>query len=102
MSATPKDIGAILPDQLHTSLGQRTWRFRTALPARQLASEADRMRLIAIYRARACECIERARLARDEGFIGAAHGYIDEAETWKQFADAWAAGRVPEDGQTPI
>ncbi len=91
MSASTKDFDAAFLEQLHIPVGERTWRFQTTLPARQIMADADRLRVIAIYRARACECLERARLARDEGFVAAALGYLDEAETWKQFADAWAS-----------
>jgi hypothetical protein len=90
MNAARKGIHLSVLEQLRQPVGERTWRFQTALPTRRFASDADRMRVIAIYRARACECLERARLARDEGFIAAALGYLDEAETWKQFADDWA------------
>ena len=90
MSAAPKDIRSVLPEQPCQPVGERTWRFQITLPARQIMADADRIRIIAIYRARACECLERARLARDEGFVAAAHGYLDEAETWTRFADAWA------------
>lgn len=89
MSAAPKDLDRITSGCAHL-VGERTWRFRTALPALQFTADADRMRIIAIYRARACECLERARIARDEGFTAAAHGYLDEAETWTRFADSWA------------
>jgi hypothetical protein len=90
MSVTTKDVDEALLEQLHIPVGERTWRFRTTLPACQIKADADRLRIVAIYRARACECLERARLARDEGFVAAALGYIDEAETWRQFANQWA------------
>jgi len=68
---------------------ESTWRFQTAIPEAQVSAEAHRLRVIAIYRARAQECLERARLARSEGLTAAAHGYLDEAETWMRFADEW-------------
>jgi hypothetical protein len=92
MSADPKDIRSSTPEQSRHAVGERTWRFQAALPTRQVTADADRLRIISIYRARACECLERARIARDEGFVAAAHGYIDEAETWTRFADAWSSG----------
>jgi hypothetical protein len=87
MSAVAKDSVGARPGVL---FGERNWRFQAALPTRRFMVEADRLRIVAIYRARACECLERARLARDEGFVAAALGYIDEAETWRQFAEQWA------------
>ncbi len=91
MSADPKDIYSTNPEPPQHRVSERTWRFQTRLPVRQIMADADRLRIVAIYRARACECLERARLARDEGFAAAAHGYLDEAETWTRFADAWAS-----------
>ncbi len=99
MSAAPKDIHALVPPS--HPVGARAWRFQTALPTRQIMADVDRLRVIAIYRARACECFERARLARDDGFVAAALGYLDEAETWRQFADAWTR-RAPTLRSNPI
>jgi hypothetical protein len=95
MSATLKDVDAGIPDP-GAAVVDRTWRFQTAFLRRPFMADADRMRIIAIYRARACECLERARLAHNDGLVVAAHGYLDEAETWTRFADAWA-GRVAAD-----
>ena len=88
MSASPN----VTPDAARTAgiaVGEPSWLFRTALPEEQIIAWAHRLRVIAIYRARAQECLERARVARNEGLVAAAHGYLDEAETWIQFADAW-------------
>ena len=87
MSASPKDVA---PGSVMVAVGEPTWLFRTTLPETQVTAEAHRLRVIAIYRARAQECLERARLARNDGLVAAAHGYLDEAETWVRFADAWA------------
>jgi hypothetical protein len=72
------------------TIAEPTWRFQTTIPEAQVIAEAHRLRVIAIYRARAQECLERARLARNDGLVAAAHGFLDEAETWTRFADAWA------------
>jgi hypothetical protein len=88
MSASPKHVVGTSDPRI--KIAEPTWRFQTAIPEAQVIAEAHRLRVIAIYRARAQECRERARLARNEGLVAAAHGYLDEAETWTLFADAWA------------
>ena len=88
MSASPKHlVGTSDP---RVTIGDPTWRFQTTIPEAQVTAEAHRLRVIAIYRTRATECLERARIARNEGLGAAAYGFLDEAETWMKFADAWA------------
>lgn len=89
MSISPKYVVAGTSDP-RIRITEPAWRFQTTIPAAQVIAEAHRLRVIAIYRARAAECLERARLARNDGLVAAAHGYLDEAETWMRFADAWA------------
>jgi hypothetical protein len=86
MSASPKDVAQ---GPVRVTVGEPNWLFRTTLPEAQVTAEAHRLRVIAIYRARAQECLGRARLARNDGLVAAAVGYLDEAETWARFADAW-------------
>lgn len=88
MSTAPKHV--VGTSDPRTTVAEPHWRFQTTIPEAQVAAEAHRLRVIAIYRARAQECLERARQARNEGLVAAAFGYLDEAETWAQFADAWA------------
>ena len=87
MSASPKH--AVGTSDPRITIAEPTWRFQTTIPEAQVSAEAHRLRVIAIYRTRAQECLERARLARNEGLVAAALGYLDEAETWMRFADAW-------------
>ena len=87
MSAASKHVGTSDP---RITIVEPNWRFQTTIPEAQVAEEAHRLRVIAIYRARAQECLERARQARQEGLVAAAFGYLDEADTWARFADAWA------------
>lgn len=88
MSTAPKYVVGTSDPRI--TVAEPHWRFRTTIPEAQVAAEAQRLRTIAIYRARAQECIERARQARHEGLVAAAFGFLDEAETWARFADAWA------------
>ena len=92
MSAAPKHVVGISDPRI--TVAEPTWRFQTTIPEAQVIAEAHRLRAIAIYRARTQECLERARQSRNEGLVAAAFGYLDEAETWARFADAWAL-RVP-------
>ena len=92
MSASPKHVVGTSDPRI--TVAEPAWRFQTTIPEAQVTAEAHRLRVIAIYRARAQECLERARQARNEGLVAAAFGYLDEAETWGRFADAWAR-RVP-------
>ena len=87
MSASPKHV--IGTSDTRITVAEPTWRFQTTIPEGQVTAEAHRLRVIAIYRARAQECLERARQARNEGLVAAAFGYLDEAETWARFAEAW-------------
>jgi hypothetical protein len=89
MSASPKHVVGTSDPRI--TIAEPTWRFQTTIPEAQIVVEAHRQRVIAIYRARAQECLERARLARNDDLVAAAHGYLDEAETWTRFADAWAS-----------
>ena len=88
MSASPKHVVGTSDPRI--TIAEPTWRFQTTIPEAQVTREAHRLRVIAIYRAGAQECLEKARVARNEDLLAAAHGFLDEAETWTRFADAWA------------
>ena len=88
MSASPKHVVGTSDPRI--MIAEPTWRFQTAISEAQVTGEAHRLRVIAIYRTRAQECLEKARVARNEDLLAASHGYLDEAETWMRFADAWA------------
>jgi hypothetical protein len=49
-----------------------------------------RFRVVAFYRARAGESLERARSALDCGDTFAARFHLDEAQAWAHFAASWA------------
>ena len=59
-----------------------------------------RFRVVAFYRARAGDSLEKARRALEVGDVYAARFHLDEAQAWAQFAAGWArkafAGESPD------
>lgn len=49
-----------------------------------------RLRVVAFYRARASESLDRARQALETGQLVIGRCHLDEAQAWAQFACTWA------------
>jgi hypothetical protein len=100
MSVIPKAVSA--SREPGNTIADPSWRFQSAIHLADVIANARRSRVIAIYRARTRECVEKARAARQTGLIAAACGFLDEAETWTQFADAWALRLANPEKPSPV
>jgi hypothetical protein len=65
-------------------------------------TRAKRCRGVAArYRDRAYECLSRARVARSNGDLKLAAGYLSEVQAWTEFASSWVARAVAVEEQEP-
>lgn len=56
-----------------------------------------RLRVVAFYRARASESLDRARAALETGQLVIGRFHLDEAQAWAQFACTWARRTLTDD-----